>query len=233
MKRTAVVTLLLLTLGACQTRPPSALLLRFSEHDAGGQPYETRMLIDRAYLRIDDGPDANGYILLDRAARTLYSVSHTDRSILVIKPLPVTLAAPAEFDNRPVREDASYPAIDGRTVSRYYLLTNQRVCGEVYAAAGLLPDAVTVLREYHLVLAGEQAQGEAQRPAEQRSACELADFVFTPARYLDHGFPVRHVAGNGHVRQLVDYTPQYTAGGHWHALPPDYRHYSIADMAPR
>ena len=233
MKHTGVIILLLLALGACQTRPPSALLLRFSEQDAGGQPYETRMLLDHAYLRIDDGPNANGYILLDRAAHMLYSVSHADRSVLVIKPLPVTLAEPAEFDNRVVRDDAGYPAIAGRAVSRFYLLTNQQVCGEVYAAAGLLPDAVAALREYHVILAGEQAQGEAQRPAEQQSACDLADFVFTPARYLGHGFPVRHVTGNGHVRQLTDYTAQHFPNADWHTLPPDYRHYSIADMAPR
>jgi hypothetical protein len=233
MKRVTLISFLLPALAACQTQPPSAMLLRFSEQDAGGQPYETRMLLDRAFLRIDEGQGADGFLLLDRATRTLYSVSHGDRTVLVIRPLPVASAAPAEFENRVVREEAGLPAVAGKTVSHYRLFTNDRLCAEVFSADGLLPDAVAALREYHQVLAGEQAQAESRRPAEQQSVCDLADFVFTPARYLDHGFPVRFVTHSGHLRQLIDYTVQYPSGADWRILPPDYRRYSIADMAPR
>ena len=230
MKRT-IISFLLLALAACQTQPPSALLLRFSEQDAGGEPYETRMLLSHAYLRIDDGPNSDGYILLDRVAHTVYSVSHADRTVLVIKSLPVTLEAPAKFDQGAVREDADYPAVAGQSVSHYRLTANRERCGDVFAAAGLLPDAVAALRDYHITLAGEQAQAESHRPVEQQSACDLADYIFTPARYLDHGFPVRYVNRSGHVRQLTDYTAQYSLNADWQTVPADYRYYSVADMA--
>ena len=72
MKHTGAIIFLLLTFGACQTRPPSALLLRFSEHDAGGQPYETRMLLDRALLQ-DCGAGGAG----ERSAAALIAVART------------------------------------------------------------------------------------------------------------------------------------------------------------
>ena len=95
--------------------------------------------------------------------------------------------------------------VDGKTVTHYRLITNGEHCFDVYAAAGLLPQSVAALREYHEVLAGEQAAMQATVPAGMQSACELADYVFLPARYLAHGFPVRQVSRAGVTRQLMDF----------------------------
>lgn len=229
---------LLLAVGGCARLTPAAdTLLHFTEQDAGSEPYATRMLVSQDYLRIDDGrPPAgedSGFVLLDRKARTVYSVSPGDKTILVIKPLPITLPRPASFELSVRRDTRSLPPVGGKTVFHYVLQAEQTPCMEVYAAAGLLPHVVTALREYHEILAGEQAQSEMHVLSSERSLCDQADYVFAPARYLDHGFPVRQVSRNGHARQLVDYKVNTMLEEGWHTLPKDYRRYSIADMAPR
>jgi hypothetical protein len=233
-----VMTAVALTITGCATlSPPADTVLHFSEQDRGGTPYATRMRVSKDYLRMDDvrpqeGGDA-GFVLLDRKARTVYSVSPGDKTILVIKPLPITLPRPETFVLSVERDDESLPQVAGKTVVHYRLLTGRETCTEVYAAAGLLPHVVTALREYHEILAGEQAQSEMHILKAERSPCDLADFVFAPARYLDHGFPVRQVSHNGHARQLVDYKIDAVLEAGWYTLPQDYRRYSIADMVPR
>jgi hypothetical protein len=233
-----VVTAAALTVQGCATlTPPADTLLHFSEQDRGGTPYATRMLVSQDYLRIDDArPEeggGDGFILLDRKARTVYSVSPGDKTILVIEPLPINLPRPDGFQLSVKRDKERVPPIDGRKVVHYRLLADQTPCMEVYAASGLLPHVVAALREYHEILAGEQAQTEMHILKVERSSCDLADLVFAPTRYLEHGFPVRQVNHNGHARQLVDYKIDAVLEDGWHTLPPDYRRYSIGDMVPR
>lgn len=232
-----VTTVALTTTGCATLTPPADTLLNFTEQDRGGTPYATRMLVSQDYLRIDDvrpeeGENA-GFVLLDRKARTVYSVSPGDKTILMIKPLPIALQRPESFALSVERDKESIPKVDGKKVVHYRLLTEREPCMEVYAAAGLLPQVVTALREYLEILAGEQAQTEMHILKIERSLCDLADLVFAPARYLDHGFPVRQVSHNGHARQLVDYKIDAVLEDGWYTLPQDYRRYSIGDMVPR
>jgi hypothetical protein len=220
---------LMMLVSGCATMPRGETTLYFTEQDKDGAPYDTRMRINSDFLRIDSGGE-DGFLLLDRKQRVVYSVSRGDRSVLVIRPLPVTLARPTALENR-VRPDAApFPPVAGHRVVHYQLLTNGAVCREVYAADGLLPQAVAALREYHEILAGEQAHTESRMPASEHSDCDLVDFVFAPGRYLAQGFPVRQVDRNGHVRQLINFKVGDVASDDWHRLPADYRHYSISDM---
>lgn len=192
-------------LAGCSTVPaPTALSLSFVESGPDGER-PVRMLVTRDHLRIEDGDAAGGYILFDRRAATVYSVSHGDRTVLAIRSGPVTLTPPARFQNTVARDPEPLPAVAGKAVVHYQLLTNGERCADVYAADGLLPEAVAALREYHQALAAVQAAGQAGMPAELQSACDLAEFVFLPARHLEYGFPVRQVNRAGVTRQLVDY----------------------------
>lgn len=207
--------------------PPQPVALYFKQRDADSDFYPTRMLVTPAYLRIDGGKDdAGDFILLDRAARTIYSVNKTDRTVLVIKPLPVTLAAPTPFNNTVKEEAGAYPEVGGRPVRHYVLSTNGRQCDEVFAADGFLPDAAAALREYMQVLAGEQAAAAANAPPGVESACDLADNVFVPDRTLAYGFPVRQQDATGRIRQLVNYDVHFTPDPKLFVLPPDYRRYT-------
>lgn len=230
MRRILVVPLVTLLLTACITPGPTTVFLSFTETERGGEPYPVRMLVTDRYLRIEDGDGQSGFILFDRAARTIYSISHPGRTTLVIKPLPVTLPVPKRFEQAEQPDPASFPAVDGHKVIHYSLQTNGESCFEVYAADGLLPQAVQALREYHETLAGEQARMQATVPAAFQSACDLADFVFVPARYLAHGFPVRQVNHAGVTRQLVDYKTGVPVEPRLFELPKDYKEITTADV---
>jgi len=229
--------LLVVALGACATHLPvvtsTATVLMFTEQEPDNAPYQTRMIVTPEYLRIDGGTSSGGFVLLDRATHTVYSVSLMDKTVLVIKPLKIALVPPADFRQSVVRDKQKFPSIGGRKVVHYMLFTNNERCFDVYAAAGLLPDAVAALRDYHQVLAGEQAVTEAKTLASMRSACDLANYVFSPAHYLDYGFPVRQTNSLGTSRQLVDYKTAVPIAPGLFDLPPGYRHYSIENMVGR
>lgn len=206
---------------------PRATLLEFSEQEGGGEPYATRMLVTDNYLRIDDGQGGDGFILLDRPARTIYSVSHPDKTVLVIVPRKIELAPPAVFEHAVERDHEPYPPVAGVPVRRYTLSTNQQRCVEVFAADGLLPGAVAALREYQDILAGEQAFTAARRPKELQQDCALADDVFVPARYLGFGFPVKQTNYTGKARDLIDFRTGVAAERGLFDLPAGYRRYTL------
>jgi hypothetical protein len=212
-----------LFLAACSRGPaPTALVLSFIESGPDGER-PVRMRVADDYLRIDDGDAGNGFILLDRRAGTVYSVSHGDRTVLVLRAGPVTLTPPQRFENTVERVTEVLPAVAGRPVTHFRLLTNGERCFDVYAAEGLLPEAVAALREYHQALAASQAEGQARVPTAFQSPCDLSEFVFLPARHLEFGFPVRQENRHGVTRQLVDYRTGMPIRETLFEVPKDYR----------
>jgi hypothetical protein len=229
MKSALFLLLAALTLAACTDKPSPTIFLSFTESSPDGE-YPVRMLVSDKFLRIEDGDTRDGFIVFDRAARIIYSVSHAGKSTLVLQARPVTLAAPKQFEHRVEGEKETLPPVDGKTVTHYRLLTNRERCFDVYAAEGLLPEAVAALREYHETLAGEQAVMQTNLPAGLQSTCDLADQVFLPARYLAYGFPVRQVNRAGVTRQLVSYQRDVPVEKGIFDLPKEYKQITPAEL---
>jgi hypothetical protein len=229
MKSALSFFLTILTLAACTPKPSSTIFLSFTESSSEGG-YPVRMLVNDQFLRIEDGESPDGFILFNRATQTIYSVSHTAKTTLVLHAMPVTLAKPARFENEAKADKETLPSVDGKTVVHYRLFTNGERCFDVYAAAGLLPEAVTALREYHETLAGEQAAMQANMPVSMQSVCDLADQIFLPARYLAQGFPVRQVNLSGVTRQLVSYKRDVPVQPGIFEVPKEYKEISPATL---
>lgn len=207
-----------------------AAALYFAEHEPGGEPYRTRMIITAGFVRMDDGASSEDFVLFDRADGTLYSVSASDRRILVIPPRPMDAKPPADLRHEVIRDRAPFPAVAGHEVSHYELMTNGRRCYDLYAAAGLLPQALVALRQYRAALAGQQAQALAATPADAQSPCDMANNVFLPARHLEHGFPVRLTDMTGRKIELMDYDAKFRATAAVLRLPPDYKRLMIDEL---
>ncbi len=216
-------------LAACAPAPSSVALF-FSEQERGGAPFQTRMLVTPHYLRIDEGADDGDYILFDRGQSTIYSVNRADKTILVITPLKIDLKPPKVFKHETHRDAAAYPDIGGKKVIHYRLSTNNTRCYDVFAAAGLLPEALPALREYQETLAGEQAAAMRRTPKEMQSACDLADHIFLPLRHLEYGFPVRQEDTQGNLRQLIDYDEHYRGDRRLFQLPENFIRYRTQDL---
>ncbi len=207
-----------------------ATVLYFVESERGTNPHATRILVTPEFMRIDDGDDTADFLLFDRTSSTIYTTNSVDRRILVINRQPTTLQPPEVFRHRSDRDKQAYPAISGHKVAHYRLFTNERLCFEIYASEGLLPTVQQALREFHVVLAGEQASLAQRRPQSVQSTCELANDVFLPSRYLDYGFPIWQQDMRGARRRLVDYKTDVKVEARLFELPQGYARFSIDEL---
>lgn len=222
--------LLLMAMVSCSEPTTPATVLYFIEHEPGAEPQRTRLLIIAGFLRMDGGIHDEDFLLFDRDRGTIYSVSGAERQILVIPPRPVDARPPADFRHRMERDRASYPAVGSYTVVHYELLTNGQRCYDLYAAAGLMPEAVAALRQYREVLAGQQAKTLSLAPPGVLSDCDMANNVFLPARHLEHGFPVRLTDMTGKTSELVDYDAKFRATAAMLRLPAGYKRLTIDEL---
>jgi hypothetical protein len=222
--------ILLTALVSCSKPTTPAAVLYFVEQEPGVEPYRTRMIVTAGFLRMDDGQGSQDFLLFDRADGSIYSVSGAEKQILVIRPRPVELKPPAKFTHRVVTDTAAFPAIEGRKVTHYELLTNDQRCYDLYAAEGLLPGALVALREYRLILAGQQALTAAMTPPEMQSPCDLANNVFLPTRHLEHGFPVRLTDMTGRTMELVDYKTDFRATADMLRLPAEFKRLTLEEL---
>ncbi len=206
-------------------------LIWFQEREAGTGYYAVRMIATPRYLRIDDGDDSGDFLLFDRGERAIYSVDHENQSVLVINAKSFALDRPQRLQMAEEElSSAGSPLIDGKAIRVFRLYTNDQLCFEVAAAAGLLPGAVAALREFHLALAAEQAALASRMPKDVQSDCDLSDTVFTPDRYLRFGFPVRQRDYNGKTRELSDFDPSYRADPRLFTIPLRYRRFTSGDF---
>ena len=117
-------TLLILT--ACGNQN-GAIELQFSEQEAGVEPYKTRMIITDDFLRIDDGPDNKDFILLDRKARKISSISYDNQRIFEIPFREVTLEKPTDlvWEYKAINATDA-PTIDGIVPTGHSFSANQQ-----------------------------------------------------------------------------------------------------------
>ncbi|MGB5644204.1 MAG: hypothetical protein WBO16_14090, partial [Gammaproteobacteria bacterium] len=62
----------------------SAVKLVYQELEQGVLPYQVTYTVSDDHLRIDDESDSSGFIVFDIHSEKVFSVSHLDKSILVI-----------------------------------------------------------------------------------------------------------------------------------------------------
>lgn len=222
--------LFLTVLISCSDPTTPAAVLYFVEHEPGVEPYRTRMIVTAGFLRMDEGQDSQDFLLFDRADGSIYSISSAEKQVLVIRPRPVELKPPEKFTHRVVTDAAAFPAIEGRKVTHYELLTNEKRCYDLHAAEGLLPGAIVALREYRLILAGQQALSASLTPTEMQSSCDLANNVFLPVRHLEYGFPVRLTDMTGRTMELVDYKTDFRATADMLKLPAEYKRLTLEEL---
>lgn len=224
--RTAIAIFVLLlpwVAGAGQ----SAIMLLYQRQEAGQEPYPTRLLITPAFMRMDDGEDEGDFVLFDRQRRTLYSVTHGERTVFEIPPRPVVVESPIALQLEATEQavGAGTPKVAGRTPQHHRLYANSKLCYEVVSVPGLLEDAVAALREFRQVLAGEHARNLVNVPADLHEACDLATHTFAPDRHLRYGLPIQEWDNRGFSRVLLDYAPEQPVGAELFRLPEGYRHY--------
>lgn len=225
---------LLIGLSACGEKPPvEATVLRFTDVEPQGEPTPVRMIITPEHIRIDDGGEGRSFVLFSRRDRVIYNVSATDQMVLVIPPSATPAKPPVRLVHDVKEATESLPAVAGHRVRHWQLLTNGKLCYDVYAAENLLPEALAAMREFISVLAGDQAQSSPGMPRELLTPCYLANNIHAPTRYLDHGFPIRRAEPGGRVSELNDYRQSVPVDRALFVLPADLRRMNIRELRGR
>ncbi|MEZ5540532.1 MAG: hypothetical protein R3F42_00615 [Pseudomonadota bacterium] len=212
---------------AQEASTPVADRLWYEEQEAGTDPYPVRITVSSAYLRIDDDDDQGDFVLLDRAAGTVYSVSHDERTILEIRPRQSGPGLPDDLVlDAAVTSDQDAPAIAGHAAVLVDLTANGASCYHVAAVPGLLEAAVAGMADYARVLGRRQAESLQTVPQEIQTPCFLARYVYAPDRYLRYGLPIQEWDGAGYRRALVDFRGGVAVDAGLFTLPADYRRVS-------
>ncbi len=208
--------------------PNKAELILFQDQETDIKPYLTRIIVTDDFMRSDDGTADSDFVLFDRKTQTVYSVAHSEHTILVVHAKPVETQSPIKLklDARRI-EHVNAPKIGGKSPVQYDLLVNGKVCRHVIAVPGLLPVALEALREFRRTLSGQHAENIPKTPVDMLNPCFLADDVFNPGRELQYGFPLRQWGEDGKKRALMDYKTDFHADPKLFVLPKGYQREEI------
>jgi hypothetical protein len=205
--------------------------LMYNEQEPGTDVYKVRFIVSDKYIRIDDvGDESNdggsGYIIYDHYKRTIYSVSHFDKSILVIP--YYEFKSPVIESGIKVNYKAltDAPKISGKTVYNYTAHAESEKCMDIQLVSGMLPKITKILKEYQGVLAGQQVKVLKTTPAEYQTTCFLYDQVYNDGKYYEKGLPIQEWHSNGKQRVLVSYK-ETKVDSSIYDLPSGYREYSL------
>jgi len=203
-------------------------ILSYEEREAGTDNYIVRVLVSPGFVRFDDGYAASDFALLERQSKTVFSVSHEDRSILVIeyRPGAAALAATDIKLTETHTPDNAAPAIAGQQPVHTNYLANGNVCFQTVTVPVVMGDAVAGMVEYAEVLAVRQRNNMESVPESMQTPCFLSRYVTAAARQYRDGLPVQEWDDSGYFRTLTDFNEHETVPAALFELPDAYERFS-------
>lgn len=214
--------------------------LSYIEREPGTDEYEVTMLISSRYIRVDEEGESSGFIVYDDKDKVIYSVSHDDQSVLVIKEHVFSAA------DLPVKPKIEYlpladaPMVSGKAVFNYrvYISENnsegesdgqsesEETCLEVQLVENLLPEVRTILQNYQKVVSGQQVKLVDNKITELQTACYYIDQIYNTGAYYEKGLPVQEWHSNERSKILTGYSKVSVASNKF-KIPENYRRFSI------
>jgi len=202
--------------------------LLYEEQEAGTASYPVRIMVNADHVRLDDGYDGSDYALMERKSRTIYSVSHEEKRILVIDTQVVEHRQPADLNITVEQEhDAGSPMIAGIQPLHVSIKANDEVCFQAVVVPGLLPTAIAGLIEYAQALGTRQLAALDTVPESVQTPCYLTRYAYAPELHLRHGLPIQEWDTRGFRRKLVDYNEQESVAPALFLLPSGYERIRI------
>lgn len=233
LSKLLVVVFISLSVLSCSKKSENyAYKITFMEQEQFVEPYPTRVIITPEFIRFDDGDKSEDFILFDRIKSIVYSVVTEEESVMSVHPKNNEIKSPIELklSEKDLGEMKDAPAIGGQKPHHYQLLVNDKVCNDVIAIKGLLPQAVAALDEFSILMASDSKSTLSSMPADMFNACDLAKDTFAPTRMLKFGFPVQTMGRRDYARTLVDFDDKYKVDVKLFELPKEYKHYSVQDL---
>ena len=208
----------------------------YEEKEEGTDFYIVRYTVSENFIRIDDSAepdaDASGFIIFDLKKLTIYSVSHFDKTILVIPDYKHNATNKVKSDIIYEKlEDA--PTIAGKAVFNYQVLAETDhgldKCMELQIADGLLPEVTSKLKRYQSVVSAQQLKTLSSVPAEYQTPCYLIDQIYNKGDYYDKGLPLREWHSNNRVRMLSTFA-EIDVDEEVFSLPEEYKKFTLDEL---
>ena len=221
---------------SCAKKEHGDTLVLFMEQENGVEPFQTRMIMSKNFLRIDDGKGSNSFVLYDNAKKIVYSTIPEEARVMEIHekklkkgevfepPFPLVHSV----KEMPKMKDA--PEINGETAKHYQLITNDNVCYDVVAIKKLMPHVVKRLTEFYKHMATDSVVTFNNMPADLHDACDMTATTFKPARQFEFGFPIQEWGKRDYSRSLINYDENYKADPKLFVLPEGFQHYTVQEL---
>ena len=221
---------------SCANKEEADTLVLFMEQESGVDPYQTRMIITKNFIRIDDGEGSESFVLFDRVKKVVYSTNPDEKTIMAVHEKKLKKGQVFEppfklthsVKEMPEMKDA--PNLNGKSAKHYQLITNDKTCYNVVAVKGLMPHVVSALTEFHKHMATDSIVTFNNMPADMHDACDMSMTTFKPARQFEFGFPIQEWGKREYMRSLVDYDTNYKADPKLFVFPEGYQHYTVQEL---
>ena len=162
-------------------------------------------------------------MLLNRGSRTLFSVMHENRSVLIIRNHPFSGSLPPDITlTEDHIEGNDAPTIAGKQPVHIKYLANGTPCYQAISVSGLLEEAVAGLAEYATALGERQLVSMQSMPETMQTPCFLSRFGYAPERHYTHGLPVQVWDESGFYRSLADFHEHETLAAVLFEVPDSY-----------
>lgn len=224
MQRYILLLLISCTVSAPVLAGSPGTVFFYEEMETGTERFPVRYLVNPNFLRVDNGQDADDFILFDRRQRIVYSINHADQTILVIESQPWKLIN-FEFtreEKQRVLEQA--PRLFDQVVTNYQLIAGGDICADIQLVPNLFEPELQVFKAYQEVLSGQQVKSLSHTPEDMQSPCFLADQIYNTGRQYELGLPVQEWHSRGYIRILKDYKQRSLDEGLF-VLPQGYTQY--------
>ncbi len=206
--------------------------LTYIEREPGTDEYEVTMLVSERYIRVEESGEESGYIIYDDKEKTIFSLSHHDKSVLVIKEHVFS------NDSSPAKPVVEYleladaPMVSGKRMFNYRVFVDtsnkgaEETCIEVQLVEGLMPEVRKILQNYQKVVSGQQVKMVNNEITEMQTACFFVDQIYNSGEYYEKGLPVQEWHSNERSKILTGYE-KVSVDSKKFKLPEDYRQFSI------
>ena len=209
-----------------------ATRLTYTEKEPGTEPYTVTYTVAEAFARIDDESDTSGFIVYDIKQNRIYSISHYDKSILVIPEYSKQAFEPAFKVDIEYTALENAPTVSGKNVYNYVVSAHTTVtsetCMQIQLVPGLMPEVAKTLQAFQRVVSGQHALNVEKTPEEFRTPCYLLDQVHNRGDYYDKGFPIQEWHSNEKTRHLTNFEAVEVDPAMFD-IPADYRQYSLGE----
>lgn len=208
MKNKLLLSFALLTLFSTLARSSDLLLTQviFEEVEPGLAPYITRLLMDKRYLRLDEGNDEGSFVLFDRVKGEIHNFNVADQTEIIIQRGParrIDVAIALSITEKPL---LNAPDIAGMVALEHRYMAQDQLCKTSVNFKGLLPQVVQALVQYEQVLMQQNRKTFDAIPEALKTPCYLANNYLYSSAYLESGFPVHVVDNEGHAKKLLDFS---------------------------